>query len=605
MEMDRSGQILGRHRLVDRVGKGTMSVVYRAVSDDGAGPPLALKVLAPALVLQPGFRRRFERDVSIISAIGHDSFLTVYEHGTSGGLSYVAMDLAEGGTLQERIGDGPMDVEAALTILSQIAGGLQRAHEAKVVHLDVKPGNILFDARGRVRIADFGLARINLGFAVGTPGYMSPEQAMGEPADHRADVYALANLAFEMLTGTRLHARATAPELLLATANDPVPSARQRRPELPADIDTVLARGLARRRHYRHQTAMELLWDLTMVLSRPAPKATGHWIVAEDAPENGPRPSILALEAGALAGTEEEFERSRAQLMALFDGALSAAIAVDEGSFIVGWNRVAEATFGWRREEILGRSLSSTIVPSQYREAHERGFRQHLDTGDGKLVGRVIEITAIHRDGREFPIELAISPAARGGGRALLVAFARDISAERRTKQLGLAGDAVARALAPGGDLVAVAPRVLEAIGGNLGWQVGVLWLPERQALRGRRFWKAETTSCPDLETAVSESELAIGEGLAGRAWRSADVECAEDVLHEPGLPLALSVLRAGLRSAVAVPVPCEGRVLGVLEFYGADVQKTDELLCGRLSDIGRRVGTAAGGGDRRRLRSL
>jgi PAS domain S-box-containing protein len=595
MEMDPSGQVFGRYRLVDRVGEGTTAVVYRAVVAGAGEQPLALKVLAPSLVSQPGFRWRLERDVGTISAIGHDSFLPVYECGDSGGFSYVAMELAEGGTLRDRLLEGPMDVEVVLAILGQTASGLRRAHEARVVHLDLKPSNILFDGTGRVQIADFGLARLNLGFAMGTPGYMAPEQALGEPVDHRADVYALATLAFEMLTGTRLLANAPAPALLQAAVEDPIPSARERRPELPADVDEVLARGLAKRRQHRHQTVMELLWDLTRVLGRTTTRATGSRNISDDAFKGSFVPAALTPAAERRASAEDEFERSRAQLMILFDSALSAAVAVDESSFIVGWNSLAEATFGWKREEILARSLSSTIVPPQYREAHERGFRNYLETGEGKVLGRVIEITAMHRDGREFPVELSISPAARAGGRALFVAFVRDISLERRAKQLEQARDAVAEALAPGGDLATVAPGVLEAIGGSLGWKVGVLWLPEREALRSRRFWSAETVTCPALETAVSESALAIGQGLAGRAWRTTDVECAEDVLHEPDLPLALSALRAGMRSAVAVPVPCEGEVLGVLEFYGADVQKADEQLCGRLSDIGRKVGTTAG----------
>src|SRR5262249_29793857 len=153
---------------------------------------------------------------------------------------------------------------------------LHSAHEVGVVHLDLKPSNVLIGSDGAVMVTDFGVARINYGYALGTPGYMSPEQAKGLDIDRRADVHALALLAFEMLTGARPYGPGTPVDLILSAANDPVPSVRAVEPDLPLELDVVLFRALAKDPAQRPESVVALLGELSKVpLPARGPAAAG------------------------------------------------------------------------------------------------------------------------------------------------------------------------------------------------------------------------------------------------------------------------------------------------------------------------------------------
>jgi hypothetical protein len=232
------------------------------------------------------------------------------------------------------------------------------------------------------------------------------------------------------------------------------------------------------------------------------------------------------------------------------------------------------------------------LIPPSYREAHERGFKKYLETGEGPVLGQTIEITAMHRDGHEFPVELSISPAARSRSKALFVGFMRDITRELRRRQFAEAQAAVARALEASAKLEEGAPGIVEAIGANLGWKVGTLWLVDEaaEAMRCRHFWKADSFDCPEFERATTEAAFSSGTDLPGRVWVSADPVWITDVLSEE-LPRTLPAVRGGLRCAVGVPILQSGEVSGVLEFVGTEVQAEDEELMTRLADIGRRLG--------------
>jgi serine/threonine protein kinase len=271
-----TAQRVGRFRLVQQLGKGSTGTVFLATHVGAAGREVALKILDPAVTSRRDFRERLERDVRKVSTLSHPHILPVYEYGTAGDLTYVAMPVVRGGTLRARLESGRLSAKAAWRVLRLVGEALHAAHETGVVHADVKPGNVLFDVYGRVLLADFGLARTHLGFAVGTPGYMAAEQARGEVADRRADVYALAVVAFEMLTGSRPY-RADAPaELLRATVGAPVPAARERCPDVPTGLDSALYRGLAKNPAQRYQTMLELLWALAPVLE-PRPRPLARW----------------------------------------------------------------------------------------------------------------------------------------------------------------------------------------------------------------------------------------------------------------------------------------------------------------------------------------
>jgi serine/threonine protein kinase len=301
-----TAQRVGRFRLVQPLGRGSTGAVFLATHVGAAGREVALKILDPAVTAGAGFRERLEHDVRAVSSLSHPHILPVYEYGTAGDLTYIAMPLVRGGTLRERLQGARLSSKAAWRVLRLIGEALNSAHQAGVVHADVKPGNVLFDVYGRVLLADFGLARMHLGFALGTPGYMAHEVASGEPADRRADVYALAVMTFEMLTGTRPYGGESPAEILRATVGAPVPSARERCRDVPAGLDGALYRAFAKDPAQRYRTVLELLWALAPVLDprpRRLPRLPRWRPAARVHPEEGVFvPSVLTGSGGQGAG---------------------------------------------------------------------------------------------------------------------------------------------------------------------------------------------------------------------------------------------------------------------------------------------------------------
>jgi serine/threonine-protein kinase len=289
---------VGRFRLVRQLGRGSTGVVFLATRAGAAGREVALKVVDSDLAGQAGFSDRLEDEIRSVSALSHPHILPVYEYGTAGELTYVVMPVGLGGSLSQRLSAGHLSGEAAWQILRRVADALHSAHEAGVVHGDVKPGNIVFDAYGRVLLADFGLARTHLGFARGTPGYMAPEAARGKAIDRRADVYSQAVVLFEMLTGTRPFEHPSMADLLRATVSAPIPAARERCPDVPRGLDGALYRALAKHPSHRYQTMLELIWALAQVFDR-RPRRVRRPRPASPEPDDGAFvPSVLAGRGG-------------------------------------------------------------------------------------------------------------------------------------------------------------------------------------------------------------------------------------------------------------------------------------------------------------------
>ena len=158
---------------------------------------------------------------------------------------------------------------------------------------------------------------------------------------------------------------------------------------------------------------------------------------------------------------------------------------------ITDWNRKAEAIFGWSHDEAVGRTLTATIIPRRYREAHRRGMTRFVETGEGRLLGRTVELTALHRDGREFPVEISVSPTSRSGPRVTFVAFVTDISHRRITERLRNVQFAVTRPLADAESWSEAAPQVLQGICETLGWAAAEFWAVDKDAnlLRWEHGW--------------------------------------------------------------------------------------------------------------------
>lgn len=255
------------YRIDAKLGEGGMGVVYEA-TQLSLNRKVALKVLPPDLTSDIVFRERFRREGQIQAGIDHPHIVTVHEAGEIDEGLFIAMRLIRGPTLKDLITDPELDDARVFRLLRPIADALDTAHEAGLIHRDVKPQNILTDARGHPYLADFGLTKnssesglTRTGQFVGTLDYISPEQIRGAPALPQSDIYALAAVPFGCLTAQPPFTRPSDVALLYAHLSDPAPRVSELRPDLPPALDDAIARSLAKDPADRHQTASDLLLD--------------------------------------------------------------------------------------------------------------------------------------------------------------------------------------------------------------------------------------------------------------------------------------------------------------------------------------------------------
>jgi len=242
------GRTLAHYRIIEKLGQGGMGVVYKAL-DIRLDRFVALKVLPPEKVADPDRKRRFVQEAKSASALNHPNIITIYDIDCADGVDFIAMEYVAGRTLRQRIADGPVPLDEALRYAVQAADALAKAHGAGIIHRDLKPANLMVTGDGLVKLLDFGLAKLNdpgetqTLAVLGTPGYMSPEQAEGWPADARSDIFCFGAVLLEMLSGRR-------PSLLAGEPEFPH--------GVPPAVEQVARRCLARRPEDRFQTAAEL-----------------------------------------------------------------------------------------------------------------------------------------------------------------------------------------------------------------------------------------------------------------------------------------------------------------------------------------------------------
>ncbi len=258
------GQVLGgEFETRSLLARGGQAVVYRAYSRD-RDAEVAVKVLSPSLSADPEFRQRFLDEFRSLAQLHHENLVEVYRYGVENGLVYIAMRMVSGGTLSDRLAvlDGPVDLVTTSRIISQVASALQHAHDHGLVHLDIKPSNILLGRADWPLLADFGITRameteqtdrgaIRI---AGTPLFMSPEQSAGEPLDGRSDQYSLAVATFEMLTGQLPFQATTTEQLLNDHRFSPPPRPRSVNPGVPAPVEDVLLRAMEKDPNNRYPT---------------------------------------------------------------------------------------------------------------------------------------------------------------------------------------------------------------------------------------------------------------------------------------------------------------------------------------------------------------
>src|SRR3954471_21895473 len=267
---------LGDYRIEGIVGVGRMGVVYLAI-DRITGRAIALKVLREDVGMDPVYRARFRREGELLSQLSHNHIIPIHGMGEIDGELYIAQRLVAS-TLRNRILAGSLSVDEAMKVLASVASALDAAHALGIVHRDVKPANVLMDPGPQVFLGDFGLARDTNGQQLTAPGqvlgtidYMAPELLDGETVGPATDIYGLACLAYETLTGTVPFLRDTDAATMYAHIVEPPPCVSERRPELPSALDAVLASGMAKDPADRPPTAGTLVTDMLTALGSPAP----------------------------------------------------------------------------------------------------------------------------------------------------------------------------------------------------------------------------------------------------------------------------------------------------------------------------------------------
>jgi tRNA A-37 threonylcarbamoyl transferase component Bud32 len=275
----RIGTDFAGYRIEALVGRGGTSTVYRA-ENPRLGIRIALKVLNPDVAQEESFRERFVRESRLAAGINHPNIITIYDAGVAQDTLYIAMKYVEGGDLKRRVGEGPLAPDRTVGIVSQVASALDAAHARGLIHRDVKPANVMVDSGHDVDspeiayVTDFGLIKhvhsggraTGTGEFLGTIDYVAPEQIEGKPVDARADVYSLACVAYECLTGQVPFKRDTEAAVLWAHMQEPPPAATALMPGLPRGVDSVLATGMAKSPGDRFSSGSELVAGLRSVL---------------------------------------------------------------------------------------------------------------------------------------------------------------------------------------------------------------------------------------------------------------------------------------------------------------------------------------------------
>src|SRR5512135_93316 len=320
-----AGSRLGPYEILSPLGAGGMGEVYRA-RDAKLGREIAIKVLPASVAEDEGRRLRFEQEARSASALNHPNILTIYDIGEAEGSLYIAMELVEGRTLRELVASGePLPTRRLLDLAVQVAEGLAKAHGAGIVHRDLKPENLMVSRDGYVKILDFGLAKLTEpvsqdesiaptaiaaptepGTVMGTAGYMSPEQASGQPVAFRSDQFSVGAILYEMATGKRAFQRQTGAEALVAIIREEPEPLSQAAPKAPAPVRWIVEGLLAKDPDDRYTSTRDLARDLESLREHLSETSASGGLPAAEPTMARRRgwalPAALALAAGIALG---------------------------------------------------------------------------------------------------------------------------------------------------------------------------------------------------------------------------------------------------------------------------------------------------------------
>ena len=275
---DLTGRQFGPYRIVEPLGEGGMAAVYKAFQP-GMDRYVALKVLPRQLADSPEFVGRFEQEAKILAKLQHPHILPVFDYGEAEGYTYIVMPFVKSGTLDAVLEGVPLSLSQINRIISQVGDALDYAHSQGLIHRDVKPSNILIDERGNCLLTDFGIAKLfeatvkftGTGGIIGTPAYMSPEQAQGDAADHRSDIYSLGIVLYEVATGRVPFHAETPIAVIFKHIQDPLNPPRSVNPALPEAVEQVIFKALAKDPQDRYTTAGDMVRALQQAVAGKSP----------------------------------------------------------------------------------------------------------------------------------------------------------------------------------------------------------------------------------------------------------------------------------------------------------------------------------------------
>jgi serine/threonine-protein kinase len=483
------GQHLGTYLIESQLGHGGMGVVYRAL-DERLRRTVALKVLPPGFTADADRRRRFEREARAAAAVTHACIATVYEVGESEGRVYIAMELVEGSSLSSRIAGTPMPLALALRVARDVARGLAKAHERSVVHRDLKPDNVMLTDDGEVKILDFGLARLDEpadvgadqdvtaaamtmpGQIMGTPGYMSPEQAAGKATDARTDLFSLGVVLYEMVTGARPFRGDSAMDVIIALCRDEPAPPSTLNPAVTPDVERIIARCMAKRPADRYANARDLLAELDALdpsagprsfVSSPGPAPTGpHHAIAPTTSSPHTSAIVSAPPPPAKPRTQKRMVFGAIGLVAL--GAVG-ALALRKPAARLRRPRATTSQHGspWGGHPITD-DPPPTSTSAEALRAYADGLRAARDGAQELALERFARATALDPDLAAAHLQVALARGVERGREALLRALGGRASLDERDRAVL---DAVAPAYtetptdfaAASGRLAAVARR--------------------------------------------------------------------------------------------------------------------------------------------------
>ena len=299
---------IGRYVIKEELGSGEVGAVYRAF-DPSFNREVAIKVLPLELMRNLKILARFKRELKMIASLEHPAIVPVYDVGEENGQPYYVMRYMSGGSLRRWIANRKLSLQETADIIERVSLGLEYAHQKGIVHRDLTPDNILFDNHNNPYITDFSLAKLiadtfrtnsGNGF-IGTPEYISPEQSQSMPVDHRTDIYGLGVIMYEMLTGEQPYQAVDAMGVLVKHVSEPVPEILLSNPELPAEVDAIIKKSMAKNRNDRYESAVDMARALTKLAfgeERTLPSST-TLIGRQGAPRSSRRVGLVA--AGLVA----------------------------------------------------------------------------------------------------------------------------------------------------------------------------------------------------------------------------------------------------------------------------------------------------------------